>query len=113
VKRTPLKRKTPLARGGRVNPVSAKRREENAERRKVVERMVQQRGPICQAQVPDICFNLAVDAHEVLPRGRGGSITDPKNILLVCRRCHEWIGANPREATERGLLRSAYDGRDV
>lgn len=31
------------------------------------------------------------DPHEVMPRGRGGSITDPANIVLVCRGCHDWI----------------------
>jgi 5-methylcytosine-specific restriction endonuclease McrA len=32
-----------------------------------------------------------LDPHEVLPRGRGGSITDPANVVIICRACHNWV----------------------
>lgn len=47
-----------------------------------------------------------LDVHEPLTRARGGSITDPDNGVLLCRRHHEWTHAHPREALELGLLRS-------
>ena len=90
-----------------IRPVSARRRRANVERRRVVAELMLTRGPLCQAQIAAVCINIAVDAHEVLTRARGGSITDPANILLVCRTCHRWIGDNPDAATERGLIRSA------
>lgn len=87
--------------------MSQKRREENEVRRSVVSRLVAKRGTRCEARVEVICTGEAVDAHEVLTRGRGGSIVDEANILLVCRQCHEWIHAWPIAAKGYGLLKSA------
>ncbi len=42
--------------------------------------------------------------HEKLTRARGGSITDPENCVALCRECHDWIHAHPRQATEDGWL---------
>jgi hypothetical protein len=89
---------------------SAKRRREQAERRKVLARLLEERGPGCEARVFNVCQGRAVDGHEVLARSAGGSITDPANILLVCRRCHEWVTVRPKEATSLGLRRSRYGG---
>lgn len=88
---------------------SAKRRAENRVRDAVKRRLVAERGPWCQARL-DGCDGLAVDAHELLARSAVGSITDESNIILVCRSCHDWIGAHPREATALGLRRSRYGG---
>jgi hypothetical protein len=44
--------------------------------------------------------------HEVLSRGRGGSPTDPENILCLCRGCHKWITEHPEQATALGWLRA-------
>jgi hypothetical protein len=56
------------------------------------------------------CTGLADTLHEVLPRGRGGSITDPANVLPACAHCNdaasnEHIG----EAQVRGLLKHSWD----
>lgn len=96
-------RRTPIAR------VSARRRRENRVRTEVKKRLVEERGPWCQARLA-VCRGLAVDAHEVLARSAVGSITDGGNILLVCRSCHDWIGAHPVEATGLGLRRNRYGG---
>jgi len=32
---------------------------------------------------------VGLDAHELLSRARGGSITDLANIVLLCRSCHD------------------------
>lgn len=44
--------------------------------------------------------------HEILSRGRGGSPTDPENILCLCRGCHSFITTHPAWAEEKGWSRS-------
>jgi len=100
-------KRTPLKRTGRIAPVSKRRQHDNCLRSKTVERLVEERGELCQARLPR-CDWLAVDAHEVLARSAGGSITDGENILLVCRSCHDRIGSHPQEATKLGLRKSRY-----
>lgn len=36
-------------------------------------------------------FQAATEVHELLPRGRGGSITDPSNCVPLCHDCHTAI----------------------
>ena len=50
------------------------------------------------------CGLYVVDVHEVLSRGRGGSILDEGNCVATCRPCHEWVGRHPALALELGLL---------
>jgi hypothetical protein len=45
-----------------------------------------------------------VDVHEVLTRGRGGSIYDPDNCVALCRRAHEWVTAHAEAAEALGLI---------
>lgn len=45
---------------------------------------------------------VGLDGHELVRRSQGGSITDLANIVLVCRSCHTWIGANPSAAKAEG-----------
>jgi hypothetical protein len=45
------------------------------------------------------------DIHELLTRGRGGSILDESNLLAVCRAHHMRIHRSPTWATERGFLK--------
>jgi hypothetical protein len=68
-----------------------------------------ERFPLCWAAVKGVCTGYSVDVHEVVTRGRGGSITDPANCRTVCRACHDWIGAHPRLALEMGLVRSSWE----
>lgn len=43
--------------------------------------------PLCQR-----CQQAyAIDVHELLPRGRGGSIVDRDNLVVLCRDCHDQI----------------------
>lgn len=105
MKRSPLSRKTPLKRGGpikrktRLRPVSAKRAKEQRQRRATLKAMSADQA-ICQR-----CHAAqAVDAHEVVPRSAGGSITDPANIRLLCRECHDWIHRFPAAARRAGWL---------
>ena len=54
------------------------------------------------------CLRRATDVHEILPRSAGGSISEPGNLLRVCRFCHEWVHEHPAEAREIGLLLSRF-----
>jgi hypothetical protein len=93
--------------------VSKKRASVNRERRRVIlERWG--RYPKCEGCVPlralgvtTGCDGWATDAHEILSRARGGSITDPANILPLGRLCHDYVSTHPREAERAGLSRSA------
>lgn len=49
------------------------------------------------------CRGFADDAHELLSRARGGSITDPSNIAPVSRDCHRFITEHPELAEAAGL----------
>lgn len=46
----------------------------------------------------------SVDVHELVSRGRGGSILDESNCICVCRQCHSRIGRYPALAESLGLL---------
>lgn len=50
-----------------------------------------------------------VDPHEPLSRGRGGSIVDRENVLMVCRRHHSWLHSHPVEAHGLGLLVHSWE----
>jgi len=92
-----------------MRQVSNRRVRENRQRRKLLERLVRERGELCEVALPG-CVGRAVDGHEVLARSAGGSILDEENIKLVCRPCHVRIGARPLEALELGFRQSRYGG---
>jgi len=116
MKRSPLNRRTPLARGAapqrrtRLNPVSKKRQALNRARREFVAGLLAQR-PRCEAGALILpvdhrhrCAVWSVDVHEVVTRARGGDILDPDNCRAICRACHDWIHGHPADATTLGLL---------
>lgn len=126
MKRSPLKRRTPLKRGGRLAPMSPKRRSEARQRREVLIEVARRDGERCWAQVaiaarPDVARHRdwpitcagPVDGHEVQTRARrpGGHL-DPTNIRLVCRRHHEWIDTHQVTALTLGLLSNSWDRGD-
>lgn len=124
MKRSPLQRKTPLRsgsqlkRGKPMRQVSKKREKLNRARRDFVAGFLAAR-PRCEAREPimnhDVehrCHIWSVDVHEVVTRARGGSILDPDNCRAICRACHDWIHANPKAATEAGLLASRLPSND-
>ena len=85
-------KRSPLA------PVSKKRAALLRVRKKVTDQMI----PICVR-----CGKRADDAHEVVSRARGGSITDPENLVALCREDHRWVTEHPLEAEAEGLSRRA------
>jgi hypothetical protein len=95
---------------------SQKRESEYRERRPLVARLLAERPwceacPVFAAHDGKVTYarQPSVDIHEVLTRGRGGSILDEPNLLAVCRSCHRRIGNYPLLANELGLTRSSWD----
>ena len=117
MKRTPLRRLTPLKRGGwllRRTPLRARSRKREQEQRTRNEMVRDElaRRELCEAGAVIThaghnarCHGVAVELHEPLTRARGGSILDPANTVAICRSCHDWIHVTPASATEIGLLR--------
>lgn len=66
--------------------VSLRRQKTNRERQKVV----QQQPTLCEARLEG-CWYSASDTHEIRTRARGGSITDARNLVSLCRPCHNMI----------------------
>jgi hypothetical protein len=119
MKRTPLKRKRPMwqnkdgssKKRRRIKPMSEKRIAENEVRAALLMSLLLERGNRCEARCCPECSHVATDGHEKLTRGRGGSIVEAENILLVCRICHDWIHGHPLESIELGLLLPSSHGR--
>lgn len=68
-------------------------------------------GPMIAAVDPvaaSECRGRGVEGHEKLKRSRGGSITDPRNIVWTCRPCHDFTEREPAKATEAGLLVASW-----
>lgn len=119
MKRTALMRRTPLARTGRLSPVSAKRRKEGriySQKRKSFLKA----NKVCWAWI-----RLANDGHFEVMReiwGEGfdraqpsedvhhtagrydGNYLDETTWMPVSRRAHDWIHANPKAAEARGWI---------
>mgnify|MGYP000851014786 FL=1 len=85
-----------------MRSVSKKRAAELRKRRRIVERMKADGPVLCQR-----CGRLADDLHERLSRARGGSITDPENLIPLCRDDHRWVTEHPIEAEQEGWSCSA------
>jgi 5-methylcytosine-specific restriction endonuclease McrA len=107
-RRIPLTRTTGLARVVPLRPVSNRRQRENRQRRAIADR----RWP--GGEQPGCwrpgCGRLADDLHEILPRARGGSITDEANTVPLCRADNEELTLEPAWGYELGLLRHSWDG---
>lgn len=97
MKRTPLKRKTPLKRGGRLRPVSKKRAKQNKEYF-IYRNLYLNNHPTCER-----CGSKASQIHH--KRGRfQDRLNEMEFFMSVCHSCHEWIHRNPLEAYAKGYL---------
>jgi len=103
VKRTPLRRKTPLKRSGRLRPMS---KDKAAWNRLYVE----EKRKRYEAQTADHGFNFcehcnkptqSLDPHHTQSRRNENILV----FMLICRTCHDWIHAHPNAARELGLLK--------
>ena len=57
--------------------------------------------PLCQRCL----MARSTDPHELIPRGRGGSIIDEENLAALCWECHRWIHDHPLQAEDEDWLR--------
>ena len=120
LKRQPIKRKTPLARGtselsrkpavkgsnSTLRPRSARMKAIYSGpdgRREFVREQLALR-PICEAKIADVCTGYAQDLHEPNQRSSQGSILDVENSMSVCRLCHGEIHLHPKESGQKGWL---------
>ena len=117
----PLHRTEPLAevvyldRGAKVlplRPVSKRRARQNRQRAAMADRLWPDRreGTVLCA-VPD-CGRPAEDLNEILPRARGGSITDEDNCVPTCRGHNEELTMEPAWGYAAGLLRHSWNDPD-
>lgn len=87
MKRTPLKRKTPLRPRNR-NQIPWEIRQQVRNR---------------SVMICEYCKSaLGTQLHHKLPRGRGGKHT-LENLILLCSVCHDWTTRNPSAAKNEGL----------
>ena len=86
----------------KINPVSKKRMILNRERRQFVSELLRFR-LMCEARIRG-CTMTPTDVHEILTRGRGGSIIEPENCLALCRSCHFFITTEPAWAKQNGFV---------
>lgn len=105
-----LQRKRTLKNGGRIKSTStirprSKKTIKLYETRSALRKDLFADNPLCER-----CHTVpACDIHEILSRGRGGSIIDVKNFALLCRPCHEFVTVNVVEAEAEGFLVSRYN----
>ena len=120
MKRSPLKRKTPMKRGGGnlkrspLKKVSDRRKRESAiysqRKNEYFQNLAQEQGSthaLCEVCIAEGNKNpkLAQDWHHVLPIGRGGSLNQSEDLMVaLCRTCHNNIHDNMKWAEENGWL---------
>lgn len=93
----------------RLNGQSRKRQRQNRERQQLRAELPQ----VCTAShAPEPCYG-GLTMHEILPRARGGSITDRTNIAMVCAHHNTWLSQSvegQRWGHENGLLKHSWEG---
>lgn len=101
-----------------LRPVSRKRQRENRVRARALEEAWGPRPWHCvfkgyvrryeartgEAYEPPRCFG-EVNAHELVKRSRGGSITDPSNCVPLCNFHNDWVEDHPWAAQKLGLVK--------
>lgn len=101
-----------------INHRSKKTEQVYKERRKIVARLLEER-PLCEACAVlgngpiRVHQRQSVDIHEMVTRGRGGSIVDEKNLLALCRFCHTKITDDPKMGEWHGLVLPSYATDDL
>ena len=98
MKRSPLKRKTQLKRGGKLRRVSKKRKGQNEVYKDVREKFLGN-NPVCQ-----VCrCKMASQVHH--RRGRfGDRLNETEFFLAVCFECHHKIHQNPQWAYAKDYM---------
>lgn len=102
MKKTALKRKTPLKRSSKpmkrswINPVSKKRHKELIIYGQLRDEYMMAH-PRCER-----CGAQSQDLHH--KAGRGSRLNDVTLFCSLCRPCHDWVHAHANQAREDGWL---------
>lgn len=98
LKRSPLKRKTPLFRKKKLNKVSTKQTQRNIKYYRIRDQYMKEH-PVCE-----VCgLEPSRDLHH--KKGRSGDLLfDTQFFMAVSRKCHDRIHQNPEWAKESGFL---------
>lgn len=98
MKRTPLRRKTPLRQVGRK--AHREQPDLDAFRAAVHARRW------CEAGPPACLYyrHEGHHAHHICPADRDRGLHDPERGLLLCAEAHRWVHGNPAAAGRRGWL---------
>lgn len=120
MKRTPLKRKTPLNRGkselkkSSLRKRSKKTEEKYVERRALVEKILTET-PKCEACEIYNSYdgvrwrvNKSEHLHEIVLRSQGGDILDESIIVAVCPVCHARVDEDRIVSELLGLYMRSY-----
>jgi hypothetical protein len=118
VKRSPLKRRTGLKRGGRINPIGRKARREREALEFFRDEVCRRDNGVCRAAMLRgprnallVCgrrgLHAGTEAHHMWPEDRDRGIHDPERGLWLCTHAHRWAHEHPAEAAVLGLLRPA------
>lgn len=60
----------------------------------------------CEARIDGVCTGRAHDRHHIGKRSVWPElVTDPLNVIAICRPCHEEIDLDQEAASELGLHR--------
>jgi hypothetical protein len=110
MKRSPLRRRTPLKRGqskltrGRLNPVSSRRRRRDADYEQARQAVLARSEGRCEVDVHSPgCSGRVEQTHHI--GGRGGPDPHRLDNLLGCSAaCHAEIHANPNRSYLLGLM---------
>ena len=66
----------------------------------VIKKGILERAPFCE--IAD-CMNHSIEVHHM--RGRvGAMLTDPRYLIAICRRCHDWIHSNMKASRALKLV---------
>ena len=88
-----------------IAKVSNKRKVEDKEYKEVSKRYLA-KNVGCEAHISTGCTGLSVDIHHKRKRNSKDDRINEANFLAVCRPCHLWIEAHPKQAKELGLSES-------
>lgn len=112
MKRTPLRRRTPL------RQVSKKRAAEREDRDRVREAALRRAGYRCEAKelVPEVeCDGMwwELEVDEIAGRGvRPGAHLELEDTQALCPAHHRWKTTHPDPARERGLTLKSWEAGD-
>ena len=93
-----------------INRVSKRRQRANTIRKRVLEdKFGPREGWKCALAGQYLACFGNLNGHELLKRSRGGSITDPDNIEILCDGHNVWVEDHPTLAHEIGMAKHSWE----